>query len=585
MKQFQFEYVDASHLQKDLETVNKWRNENVSYSVVFQIYTETLDSECVSRVCRIITDSIPSALYMGCSTNGGIFKGGLSKASMVIVCTVFEKPSTKVEIVQYTMTDSNSGGVANALLHAIDARPWVKAISLFVTIRGLSMSNFCEILYGVRPNVHIFGGGAFNPDLNSDTACVFSNVGSFTNHAVALMLVGGDDFFVDSTFISGWKPLGREFKVTRAEGSLLQELDGRPAFGIYHRYLGISNDNRFFNNTLEFPFFYKKNGIDILRAPTASTPDGSLVMTSDIEESVVARMAYGDPDTILESVYSDCARIAKFAPQVIQVFSCAGRRTFWGDAEVGNETAPFQTIAPTSGFYTSSEFLRTKGFVNQHNVTLVVAAMREGASANEARFKKPENAIGSKVSMISRLAKFIEAATAELASANVNVEALAVNDALTKFLNRSEIQKRIVLEMEKTQLSRTPFATILLNIDDFRSINDTFGTLAGDEVLSTVSDALRKLIREYAPLAVVGRYSGDEFLMVLPGYNEIKALALAENIRATLWKLQVGGAGNVTVSLGVSEVKPRMTVEMLLARVSKALTSAKENGKNRVVML
>ena len=184
----------------------------------------------------------------------------------------------------------------------------------------------------------------------------------------------------------------------------------RPAYEIYYKYLHIRNDEFFFNNTLEFPFLYRHNGIDIMRAPVASNPDGSLTMTSDMSQDVQARIAYGDPWTILDSVWKEGNKILQFAPECIFVFSCAARRTFWGNNEVGKETEPYQRIAPTSGFYTSGEFLRTGDNVNQHNVTQVIAAMREGEPKElpEKELSMDERTFEGKVSMINRMATFIK---------------------------------------------------------------------------------------------------------------------------------------------------------------------------------
>ena len=117
-----------------------------------------------------------------------------------------------------------------------------------------------------------------------------------------------------TTHIAGWKPLGREFLVTKAQNALLFELDGKPAYDVYYRYLKILNDEHFFFNTLEFPFFYKHNGIDILRAPVHCNEDGTLVMTSDIDENVKARLAYGDPWTILDCVRRDEKKLGRLIP-------------------------------------------------------------------------------------------------------------------------------------------------------------------------------------------------------------------------------------------------------------------------------
>ena len=111
-------------------------------------------------------------------------------------------------------------------------------------------------------------------------------------------------------------------------------------------------------------------------------------MTADIEEGVEAYMAYGDPWTILEQVNSSGMRLAEFEPQAIFLFSCAARRSFWGNEGCDRETSPFQNIAPTSGFYTSGEFMRTGKNLNQHNVTLLITGLREGpATGNRHNFR------------------------------------------------------------------------------------------------------------------------------------------------------------------------------------------------------
>ena len=124
-------------------------------------------------------------------------------------------------------------------------------------------------------------------------------------------MIGGEDLHIYTTHIAGWKPLGREFLVTKAQNALLFELDGKPAYDVYYRYLKILSDEHFFFNTLEFPFFYKHNGIDILRAPVYCNEDGTLVMTSDIDENVKARLANGDPWTILDCVRRDGKKLGR----------------------------------------------------------------------------------------------------------------------------------------------------------------------------------------------------------------------------------------------------------------------------------
>ena len=591
MRQFQFEYVNDTEFRKELTKIRQWCRAKVVSNVLFTIFTESMDRTLIDGICFAIDEMLPEALYFGCSTNGNIINGKKSECPVGITCTIFEYPSTHLELLQYKLTAKTAVSVAENLIRQVDEKPWVKAVELLTTIRGMSMTAFCENLSRVRAGVSIFGGGAFSSDMDENVACVFSKGYGFMENGVAFALVGGEDFHVKTMYIDGWKPLGREMKVTRAKESILYELDGKPAYDTYYKYLHIKNDESFFQNTLEFPFFYHHNGIDILRAPIASNPDGSLTMTSDIEENVSTRMAYGDPWTILDIVREGGKRIHQFYPEVITIFSCAARRTFWGNEEVSKESMPFQSMAPTSGFYTSSEFLRTGIHVNQHNVTLVVAAMREGEPSikGDEVFSMTEENMTGKVSMINRLATFIEAATDELEEANRKLSEMAITDGLTRLLNRKEIQHRIS-RGTKGYVGKAPgspisgLSLIMLDIDNFKKVNDTYGHKIGVEVLIGHSNVLKNPIRSLAPDGFTGRWGGEEFMVMLPDCRADRAGEIAEELRRHFSEIEFSVAGHQTVSLGVTESISGEDADTLCIRVDEALYDAKANGKNQVVV-
>ncbi len=576
MKQFQFGYQNMDKLTRELRKIRQWSSSRIVSHIVFHIFTEQHDRTLIGEICAEIGRELPEAEYLGCSTNGNIMNGAISHYDTIITCTLFEYQTTMTELIQYPLSKETAGDVTADLVLKLRERPWVKAVELLTTIRGMSMTGFCRELGKAAPEIQIFGGGAFSYDMDDNRACVFSREGGWSDSGVVFWLIGGDDLSVTSAHITGWKPLGRTFHVTKANGSTLYELDGNPAYEVYYKYLNIKNNEHFFTNSLEFPFFYEHNGINLLRAPTASNEDGSLTMTSDIEENVLARLAYGDPATVLESVRNDGRHILKFRPEVIHIFSCAARRTFWGSAEVSKESLPFQNIAPTSGFYTSGEFLRTKGFVNQHNVTLVVAALREGEPVG----KLPENAelevdnedFSGKVSLINRLANYINAAFRDL-------EISAVTDGLTKLYNRAEIQRRIAERLS----SGKPLSLIMIDIDNFKQVNDAYGHQEGDGVIVGLAGLLQKTVAEFGGETAAGRWGGEEFMIVMP-FGTDCSVKVAETLCSSFSKMKFEKAGSRTISLGVTGCVEGESLDELLIRVDMALYEAKRTGKNRVVL-
>lgn len=584
MKQIQFSFKDRNELDVGLSELRAYYDSNKYYGMFIHIYTEIIDKEKIEETLRQVEEVLPEADYVGCSSNGNILDGDFSGDSFALTCTFIEYESTKIKVLQFHLTEDSQEEVSKSLVKAVEDNPWVKGVEFLITIRGMSLTGLCDGLSKVRKDVQIFGGGAFGADINRDEACVFSKEGGVREKSIAFVLMGGDDLHITSSYVCGWKPLGSFLRVTSAEGPIMKELNGQPAYETYYKYLYIQNDENFFYHTLEFPFLYRDKGIDIMRAPTASTPEGYLVMTSDIRQDSNARLAYGDPWTILESTKEKAVALTSFAPECIVVFSCAGRRTFWGNEGVGKETESYQQVAPTSGFYTSSEFLRHKEYVIQHNVTQVIAAFREGEAKEMEmpNFFTSDKAFKGKVPILSRMAAFIKVTMEELEDANKRYSRMAITDGLTGLLNRAEIQRLIIESVDDPLVDESYL--IMMDLDNFKRVNDQYGHKEGDNVLIRLSGMMRETMVDLGDDCFCGRWGGEEFMVLINSTDEKQVLKHAERIRETMEKIRFEKAGKVTVSIGVVKVRPDETADQACSRVDATLYEAKNTGKNKVVV-
>ncbi len=589
MKQFSITFGNETTFRERLQEIKQQCGSGTSAcTVVFRIYSQDMNREHIARVCHILDDTMPEALYFGCTTNANILEGQLTDAEIILLCTVFEYETTKVKLLQYPFLEENCKEDVRDLRQYCNDNPWVNSIEMLATIMDMSMKEFCDEMSKLRSDIQVFGGGAFNPNMDDDTAGVFSKGNGFMEHGIVFLLIGGEDFHAYSTFISGWKPLKRKFRITKADKSILYELDGMPAFNVYHKFLNIKKNNNFFSNTLEFPLFMEHEGIDILRCPLAVNEDDSLVMTSDMEENAIVRLAYGDPETILRSIRQDGQKLADFFPEVIQTFSCAARRAFWGDENISKETVLFENIAPTAGFYTHGEFIRINGDMLNFNVTLVLVAMREGDAGDREKinFYDASMDVLDKIPMIWRFVSFIEASTAELEEMNQKMALSAITDGLTKLYNRTEIERRIreSIASHGNEAENGCISLIMLDIDNFKKVNDTYGHKEGDNVIIVLSDILRKVTLRL-PSSSAGRWGGEEFMVLLPESDINTAVKAAEKIRAIFEDTLFEKAGHQTVSIGVTQAKDGESADALCSRVDNALYQAKKTGKNRVVRL
>jgi diguanylate cyclase (GGDEF)-like protein len=137
-------------------------------------------------------------------------------------------------------------------------------------------------------------------------------------------------------------------------------------------------------------------------------------------------------------------------------------------------------------------------------------------------------------------------------------------------------------EWHRTLRAKEPFACLIIDVDYFKSINDTFGHAAGDAVLRELATNLQTILRQ---ADVVGRVGGEEFLVLASGADARQALMLAERIRIRIELLQIEAIGRrpLTLSVGVACRNRETTLEELIQHADKALYQAKQNGRNRAV--
>lgn len=163
----------------------------------------------------------------------------------------------------------------------------------------------------------------------------------------------------------------------------------------------------------------------------------------------------------------------------------------------------------------------------------------------------------------------------------------STRDGLTRVYNRKYFQERLTAEVAYSRRHKVKLAVILLDLDDFKQVNDTHGHLAGDMVLRLVSAQMQRLLRLED---LVARYGGEEFVVLARSTGKTEAVKLAERIRESIAGLEIPVAADhsihVTMSLGVAslpDVAPEGGPTELLALADLRLYKAKAEGKNRVV--
>ena len=168
-----------------------------------------------------------------------------------------------------------------------------------------------------------------------------------------------------------------------------------------------------------------------------------------------------------------------------------------------------------------------------------------------------------------------------LRDARRRIEELSRRDALTGLTNRRWLDEVLRLEVERARRYGAPLSVVMADLDHFKEVNDSFGHAVGDQVLKSAARTLHDAARL---TDVVGRYGGEEFLVLLPNTELSEAIVLAERMRAGLRLMPVGFRSDpVTGSFGVTQWQRGDTVAGLVDRADEALYEAKHAGRDRVV--
>ena len=163
---------------------------------------------------------------------------------------------------------------------------------------------------------------------------------------------------------------------------------------------------------------------------------------------------------------------------------------------------------------------------------------------------------------------------------------LAVTDGLTGISNRPNMEQALQNEFERSMRYGAPLSVVLLDVDHFKGVNDTYGHQKGDEILVAVASLLKKVCRTND---IAARYGGEEFLMILPQSNAQGAFKIAERVREEMMKMNfTGNESNfsVTTSCGVAELDRDFikNTDQLVAIADHALYEAKNSGRNKTII-
>lgn len=545
-------------------------------SILISIYTHWNKPETIREMIRLFCDAFPEAEIAGMTTAGGIDNGRMRLHQTVVTIQFFEKSDVHTAI--YDFSQEPMEDVGERALADCQKEADLSALLLLMTQRYYDFEPFLTALDKLGKDIPICGGYA-HTYRNEDGIYVFTK-DAILSRGILLVTFSGD-VKVMTTSVMGWQPLGRTMTITAIDGPLvIRSLDHKPATYFYQKYLHSTD---FGKSELLFPLVRSRHQIQLSILPLESRSDGALQTNvfSHIGDQV--QMAYGDPDQVIFSSREALGRIERFAPEGMLLISCVTRRYFLKE-DVNQILSAYSDFCVAPGGYVNGELIRIDGKTQATNMSLISVCFREGEAPLVAATRKPHAPVvlGEALSTIQRLATFVTETTKELAETQKQLSFAASHDSFTGLLNRGSIEEMLCRCHKDTRARRLNFSALMIDLDTFKHINDTFGHAKGDEVICEVASILKHMIR---PTDFAGRWGGDEFVILLPGTTPPSALIVASRLQKAFRRICLPDRSFLTASIGCTTASPEETEAGFYKRMDDALYLAKEGGRNRIILL
>lgn len=589
MKQFSYLCNDKFDFAAKLAEFQRVLHTVPEYSCILAtVFVDSYMKNDVPVLVEALKENFPDVQIVGGIVSANISAGVINLCGISLTFKVFATSTVEIIPLNWQGADSaKSAAMGKLLLGEIRQMYQPVAIHLISSGYNLDTDPFLTELSNLPEDIAVCGGVVDDGTVSRE-GFVFTDSLRISRGMIAVVYKGRN-LFVNLCSCSGWRPLGRSMTITGLadDNTTITELDGKfTVQQVYERYLGISWDESFWDEAVIFPICTMRDGAVLNRMPRMfGKAKGSANYGAYFRLGDTVQLCYGNPTVVIQGTYRTQYDMMRFQPEGIFAVSCWSRKVLL-NRDVNSELEVCRSGVPSTGIYALGEYIREPdGKIYLNNMYLSIMGMREGGIehlCNDAsclnqrvQFQDWGN------SVISHMMHFMQTISGELEEYAVQLKRMADTDKLTGLYNRNAIDRILPKEIKKAKVKSTKLALLLLDLDNFKHINDNLGHLVGDAALMQVAKVLQK---NMTPKTFAGRWGGDEFIVVLPHFSPKAAIVLAEAIRREIEEFTMENEHfKMTVSMGVALARPLDTTVTLFKRADEALYRAKyQHKKNNV---
>ena len=577
--------------KSDLFSIKQRFKNHPAKQTLIQVFSGWVKQVEIEKLLDDLKEVFPQVPIIGTTTAGEILDGTITEETVVVNISFFESTTVKSSLVN----KYDDLWLAGKTLARDLAASQPKAVILFgCSIKDGDKIDATQVLAALSESLPetIVAGGQAGDNGNGVISYVFNEHGIVSHGAVAASL-SGKKLSVNNSYNLSWVPIGKKLKITKVTGRRVYTIDHQTPLELYQHYLGSEVVEGLPLAAADFPLIIERDGILMAIHPLGVNDDGSFNYMYSFDPGEQVQFGFCHSGLLRIGAKQNFDQLRTRPVQAAFIYSCVSRKWILG-RDINIEIAPIAKLASTAGFFAYGEYFTH----HQHKCLFFSQTMTVLTLAELDRFEIPVLA-GEWDSLMTEeeskqfktlrvLHRLVETSTREIEITNKKLAEVAHKDGLTGLSNRRYFDRQLLNKLQFAQRMGTPLSLVLIDIDEFKLYNDTYGHVEGDCCLRRVATVLKKVSQLSED--IVSRYGGEEFVCILPNTNFDEAMLLAEKIRQNLSKLSIPHVTSrvtnyVTVSIGVqtlNHITKRMTPEYFIEMCDEQLYCAKHNGRNRV---
>ncbi|MEM7593259.1 MAG: diguanylate cyclase [Cyanobacteria bacterium P01_A01_bin.83] len=580
--------------QSDLFEIKQRFSNHPPEKTLIQVFSGWVQKNEIERLLHELKEVFPDTPIVGTTTAGEIIDSKVTENTVVVNFSFFDSTTIQTTIVGQSDELWSMGKIIARDLAPSDPTAIIMFGCSLKEGRTIDASQILNALYEELPQTVIAGAQA-GDNGNAVMSYVFTEDG-IVEYGAAAASLSGTNLNVQNSYNLSWVPIGKKLTITKASGSRVYSIDQRSPLELYQHYLGQEVVNGLPLTAADFPLIMERDGITMALHAIGVNDDGSFDYIHSFAPGEEVQFGFCHSGLLSLAAEETFDQLRLNSVQAAFIYSCVSRKWVLGE-DIDVEIAPIATLAPTAGFFAYGEyFTHPQGKCLFFSQTMTVLTLTELDRRDEGQISSvidnlkplPIAAETKQLKTLRALHRLVETSANEIETANKKLARIAHQDGLTGLSNRRYFDQQLAIEFEQAEKSQIPLSLVLIDVDDFKLYNDTYGHLAGDVILRKVATVLYQVSERAGDF--VGRYGGEEFVCILPDTNFTQAMLLAEKIRQDISKLEIPHAtsrvgDHLTVSIGVQTIDiitQQITPELLFVMCDKQLYAAKEAGRNQV---